>query len=169
MGWVAGAVSGASGMMGKATGMVGSIVGAVRQGQAAVDAEAAARTSKILEAAFFDDEVNSIIAESARLVGGAEAEAGVRGVKSTTGTAATRVAEIRMAGQRELRTAAQETVLTQHGFEQDIHKAKIAGKAARTSGILAALGGSAQVGSQALSSASRGHFGPRAERWVGKL
>ena len=133
-----------------ATKMAGSIEGASAQSESAAAKMAAAETSRILEAAFFDEEVGGIIAESARLVGAAEAEAGVRGVKSTTGTAATRIAEIRAAGRRELRTAAQETVLTRHGFTQASKSAELAGRAARVQGGLSMAG----VGLGAISSMS---------------
>ena len=140
MGWV-GAAASAAQAGGK---MVGSILGGLGQQEAAAHQMAAAETSRVLEAAFFDEEVGSIIAESARLVGAAEAEAGVRGVKSTTGTAATRIAGIRMAGRRELRTAAQETVLTRHGFEQASKSAERTGRSAMIQGALGAGGGAMQ-------------------------
>lgn len=123
------------------SGMAGSALRAHGQSQSAAAEARAAETSRVLEAAFFDEEVGSIIAESARLVGAAEAEAGVRGVKSTTGTAAARTAEIRMAGRRELRTAAQETVLTRHGFAQAGQRAERAGRSAAIQGGLAVTGG----------------------------
>ncbi len=125
--------------------MAGSVYGAAQGGLAAADAARAAVTSGILEAAFFDDEVGGIIAESARLVGAAEAEAGIRGVKSTTGTAASRVAEIRMAGRRELRTAAQETVLTRHGLMQARSRAVREGTSAIVQGGLSAVGSGLQM------------------------
>ena len=143
MGWVAAAAQGGSKM-------VGSILGGLSKREAAIAEVRAAETSRVLEAAFFDEEVGSIIAESARLVGAAEAEAGVRGVKSTTGTAATRIAEIRMAGRRELRTAAQETVLTRHGFSQ---ASKSAERTARSAIVQGALGG-AGAAMQGISSVS---------------
>ena len=123
------------------SGIAGSAMRAHGQGQSAIAEVRAAETSRILEAAFFDDEVGGIIAESARLVGAAEAEAGVRGVKSTTGTAAVRTAEIRMAGLRELRTAAQKTVLTRHGFAQAGQRAERAGRSAAIQGGLSMVGG----------------------------
>ena len=140
MGWVGMAASAAQ-AGGK---MAGSIIGGFSQREAAAHQMAAAETSRVLEAAFFDEEVGSIIAESARLVGAAEAEAGARGVKSTTGTAATRIAEIRMAGRRELRTAAQETVLTRHGFAQASQRAERTGRAAIIQGALGGTGAAMQ-------------------------
>ncbi len=151
MGWV-GAAAGAAQAGSK---MVGSILGGFQQREAAAHQMAAAETSRVLEAAFFDDEVGSIIAESARLVGAAEAEAGVRGVKSTTGTAATRTAEIRMAGRRELRTAAQETVLTRHGFEQASKSAERTGRSAMIQGALGGAGAAMQGISSVSASLSR--------------
>lgn len=140
MGWVA-AAAGAAKAGGK---MVGSILGGLDKREAAAHQMAAAETSRILEAAFFEEEVGSIIAESARLVGASEAEAGARGVKSTTGTAATRTAEIRMAGRRELRTAAQETVLTRHGFAQASKSAERVGRSAIVQGALGGTGAALQ-------------------------
>lgn len=164
-----GIIAGIAGAAGMASNIAGSISGARSQSEAAAAEEAAAVTSGILEAAFFDDEVGSIIAESARLVGGAEAESGARGVKTTTGTAAERTAEIRRAGVRELWTAAQETVLTRHGFEQAGRRAKRAGRAARIQGGLgatgAALGGLAGM----ASGAAKGDFGSTVSNWVGSL
>ncbi len=122
------------------SGMAGSAMRAHGQSQSAAAEARTAETSRILEAAFFDDEVEGIIAESARLVGAAEAEAGARGVKSTTGTAAARTAEIRRAGVRELRTAAQKTVLTRHRFAQAGRSAARAGSAAALQGGLAITG-----------------------------
>jgi len=124
-----------------ASGMAGSAMRAFGQSQSAAAEVRAAETSRVLEAAFFDEEVGGLIAESARLVGASEAEAGVRGVKSTTGTAAARTAEIRSAGLRELRTAAQKTVLTRHGFTQAGQRAERTGRAAVIQGGLAVAGG----------------------------
>lgn len=154
---------------GMATGAVGSVMRAKSEVEAASDKMVAAETSKILEAAFFDDEVSGIIAESARLVGAAEAEAGARGVKSTTGTAAARIAEIRRAGLRELHTAAQETVLTQHGFEQARRGAERAGSAARIQGILGVAGSTMSGASTLASGAAMGKFGKRTSEWIGSL
>jgi len=123
------------------SGMAGSAMRAHGQSQSAAAEVRAAETSRVLEAAFFDEEVGGLIAESARLVGASEAEAGVRGVKSTTGTAAARTAEIRSAGLRELRTAAQKTVLTRHGFTQAGQRAERTGRAAVIQGGLAVAGG----------------------------
>ncbi len=149
--------------------MLGTVLGAREQRKAAFADEVAAETSKILEAAFFDDEVGGIIAESARLVGAAEAEAGARGVKSTTGTAAARVAEIRRAGSRELRTAAQETVLVRHGLEQAGIAARRAGSAARLQGGLAVAGQALQGASSMYSDAATGRYGKKTSDWVGRL
>ena len=135
MGFI-GAMAGLSAAMGVGSAVAGA-TGSAAEARAKVRA---AETSKILEAAFFDDEVNGIIAESARLVGKVRAEAGVRGVKSTTGTAAERVAEVRRAETRELRTAAQESVITRYGFTQAGLSAKRAGKAATVQGGLGAAG-----------------------------
>ncbi len=123
-----------------ASSMVGSALKAHGQSQSAAAQLRAAETSRILEAAFFDEEVDGIIAESARLVGAAEAEAGIRGVKSTTGTAAARVAEIRSAGRRELRTAAQKTVLKRHEFAQAGARARRSGSSAAIQGGLGVVG-----------------------------
>lgn len=146
--------------------MVGSILGGLSQREAAIAEVRAAETSRVLEAAFFDEEVGSIIAESARLVGASEAEAGVRGVKSTTGTAAARTAEIRMAGRRELRTAAQETVLTRHGFEQASKSAERVGRSAMIQGGLGAAGAAMQGISSVTTSLSKRNMG---NNQVGRL
>ncbi len=148
MGWVGAAAQAGSSM-------AGSILGGLSQREAAIAEVRAAETSRVLEAAFFDEEVGSIIAESARLVGASEAEAGVRGVKSTTGTAATRTAEIRMAGHRELRTAAQETVLTRHGFAQASKSAERAGRSAMIQGALGGAGAAMQGISSVTTSLSK--------------
>lgn len=126
--------------MGAVVSGIGMGLQAKEQERAAAEEQMKAETSKILEAAFFDDEVSGIIAESARLVGGAEAEAGARGVKSTTGTAAARTAEIRRAGRRDLHTAAQESVITRHGFSQKGLSAQRKGKAAIIQGALGIAG-----------------------------
>ena len=168
MGIVAG-IAAAATLASTATSIVGSI-SASRDAEASAHEKAvAAETSKILEAAFFDDEVGGIIAESARLVGAAEAEAGVRGVKSTTGTAAARVAEIRRAGTREIRTAAQESVIVRHGLSQAGLRAKREGSAARSQGGLAVAGGVLGGISSLYSGAATGKFGKTASDWVGSL
>ena len=126
--------------VGTATKIAGSLMGAASAKAAAADEIRAAETSKILEAAFFDEEVGGIIAESARLVGMSEAESGARGVKSTTGSAAARVNEIRRAGQREIWTAAQESVLARHGFDQAATRAGRRAQTARLQGGLSVAG-----------------------------
>ena len=136
--------------VGAATKIGGSLMGTASANKAAAAEIQAAETSKILEAAFFDEEVGGIIAESARLVGAAEAEAGVRGVKSTTGSALARVAEIRRAGNRELLTAAQETVLTRHGFDQAAKRAAERAREARIQGGLAVAGFTVQGASSMM-------------------
>ena len=152
---------------GVATKIAGSLSGAAAANAAAADEVRAAETSKILEAAFFDDEVGGIIAESARLVGAAEAEAGARGVKSTTGSAATRVGEIRMAAQREINTAAQESVLARHGFDQAATRAGRRTQTAKVQGGLAVAGFAFQGASSIVSERSR--RSGRTNNQVGRL
>jgi len=166
---ILGAIGAGATVAGMGTKMAGAIMGAKSASEKAAFEMAAAETSKILEAAFFDEEVGGIIAESARLVGASEAEAGVRGVKSTTGTAAARTAEIRSAGRRELRTAAQETVLTRHGFAQAGRRAERAGRAARIQGGLGAAGAGFSGVASLVSGAATGKFGKKASDWVGSL
>ena len=159
--------------MGAIVGIGGAISETMSKMEAASAQMSAAETSRILEAAFFDDEVEGIIAESARLVGGAEAEAGARGVKSTTGTAAARVAEIRRAGARELRTAAQETVLVRYGLAQAGSRAKREVRGAMVQGGFSALGHTASGLASAGTVSAGGGLSARnasgVPGWVGLL
>lgn len=129
-----------AGIAGMTMGIASSAMSGSQQAEAGRDAQRMAETSKILEAAFFEDEVDSIIAESARLVGTVRKEAGARGVKSTTGTAAELALAVRRGEARALRTAAQESVITRHGLTQTGLRARRAGDAASTQGGLAAAG-----------------------------
>lgn len=121
-------------------GLAGSIV---ETKQAVEDAERrieAAEASKILEEAFLMQELSGITAEAARGVGIIRGAAGVRGFKSTSGSALARSAELIRGGRRESESAIQASVLRRHGLAQEQVSARSAGNAALASGVIKGVG-----------------------------